>query len=108
MSSITNLQKLIELCESRLEHCKEYVEIAEDENEEYWVYPSSAQCLYHQILGDAYLKLCKDITANESEPGKEQEAYAKMCLTVLETGMELAGNTLQIVDRKLCHLKPIV
>ncbi len=100
MSSIANLQKSVEICEERIQRCRAR-QSDEDENEEYWVYPPAAQCLYHQMLGDAYLKIFQELETQDGARQTERETYAHKCLNILETGMELAGSTLQIVDRKL-------
>lgn len=100
MSSPANIQKTIEIYEARLAACQVKQQDDDEENEEYWVFPTVTQCLYHQLLGDAYLRMYKGLLVVGGNREKERCAVAEKCMQVLESGMELAGSCLQIIDRK--------
>lgn len=100
MASIQEVYQLIECCESRLSQQDLQ---QEEDNPDYAVFPPNARVLYHQLLGDAYLKvfIYEGENKQPNEPLTEtQKEYGKRSISVLEVGMKIAADYLQIVDRK--------
>lgn len=100
MTSIEDLQHVIETCESRL---SQQDLLDDDTNSDYCVFPANGRVLYHQLLGDSYLKLYVHAVSAlaKGESRKEVDSlYGKRCIIVLESGMKAAADYLQIVDRK--------
>lgn len=100
MASIEDLFAVIETCESRL---AQQDAVEDDSNSDYCVFPANARVLYHQQLGDAYLKLfLYDVAALPPGASRKEveKQYDPHCIPVLENGMKIAADYLQIVDRK--------
>ena len=95
MASIEQLYQIIATCEARLND-EEYAH--EEDNNDFTVFPGSSRVLYHQLLGNAYLQLVKN--GHVSSGGAVDVNYKRKCLIVLEEGMKIAADYLQIVDRK--------
>jgi hypothetical protein len=98
MVSTSELNRVVELCESRLNRAKA-LDDNDGNNSEYWVFPPSVACLYHHMLGDAYLQLFK--SSIQSKTIKFQldiDHIGERSLQVLMEGMELANENLPITD----------
>lgn len=98
MVEVESLLKVIATCEERLNLMSQY---GDDENLELSVFPPNAKVLYYQLIGDSYLKLFNRKQSENCDPNDILLLQlGKKCLDALEEGMNIASESLQIVDRK--------
>jgi len=98
MQNIDHIRKAVTILESRLSK--------EDACEDGDVFEPSAKCLYYYLLGDGYFKLYtfyNNSNENETINKKNSNNYGNQALTILEQGMKVAGDVLEVQDSKFIN-----
>lgn len=93
-SNISSILKKINVLENRLLETSQ-IKTEEDSNL-LGLFPENGECLYHYLLGDAYLLLWN---LNKSSNRKDEDLDIR-CIQSFESGVTLASGCLDIEDRK--------
>lgn len=100
--NVQHMKRAIIILEKRLQY--------DGDDADAWneVFEPSTRCLYHYLLADAYFKLFTitlTLRKDQNINNKEAIYYGYQSLKVLEQGMKLGGESLEVFDSKYCSTR---